>query len=141
MADDLLSRIPAWLKSLYEMENELRDAARNGLILRNEKASQHLAGGRRHLDEVMKQVRGEEPSNGPQTPLRKEGVNGHQGKMRTSELSQRRSAKVHPASYPNARHQRRTRAGSPAARVREVRDSARGMAAAVERHRSVGTRG
>jgi hypothetical protein len=63
MADDLLSRIPAWLKSLYEMENELRDAARNGLILRNEKASQHLAGGRRHLDEVMKQVRGEEPSD------------------------------------------------------------------------------
>jgi hypothetical protein len=44
MADVLISRIPAWLKSLYEMENELRDAARNGLILRNEKASEHLAG-------------------------------------------------------------------------------------------------
>ena len=72
MADDLLSRIPTWLKSLYEMENELRDAARNGLILRNEKASEHLAGAR-HLDDLMKQVRGEEPPNGPQTPLRKEG--------------------------------------------------------------------
>ena len=54
------------------MENELRDAARNGLILRNEKASEHLAGARRHLDDLMKQVRGE-PSNGPQTSLRKEG--------------------------------------------------------------------
>jgi len=51
----------------------LRDAARNGLILRNEKASEHLAGARRHLDDLMKQVKGEEPSNGPQTPLRKEG--------------------------------------------------------------------
>ena len=73
MADDFSSKIPNWLKSLYEMENELRDAARNGLILRNEKASEHLAGARRHLDDLMKQVRGEEPSNGPQTPLRKEG--------------------------------------------------------------------
>ena len=73
MADDLGSKIPAWLKSLYDMENELRNAARNGLILRNEKATEHLAGARRHLDDLMKQVRGEEPPNGPQTPQRKEG--------------------------------------------------------------------
>ena len=73
MSDDLLGKIPAWLKSLYETENELRDAVRNGLILRNEKASEHLAGARRHLDDLMKQARGEEPSDGPQTPLRKEG--------------------------------------------------------------------
>jgi hypothetical protein len=46
MANDLSSKILTWLKSLYEMENELRDAARNGLILRNEKASEHLAGAR-----------------------------------------------------------------------------------------------
>jgi hypothetical protein len=73
MPDNLSSKIPTWLKSLCEMENELRDAARNGLILRNEKASEHLAGARRHLDDLMKQVRGEEPSNGPQTTPRKEG--------------------------------------------------------------------
>lgn len=36
MTDDLLGKIPAWLKSLYEMENKLRDAARDGLIIRNE---------------------------------------------------------------------------------------------------------
>ena len=34
--NDLLDKIPQWLKSLYHMENELRRAARNGLILRNE---------------------------------------------------------------------------------------------------------
>lgn len=41
MADDLSSKIPAWLKSIYEEESELSDAARNELILRNEKASEH----------------------------------------------------------------------------------------------------
>ena len=73
MADDLLGRIPAWLKSLYEMENELRDAARNGIILRSEKASEHLAAARKHLDDLRGMAKGKEPANGPQTPLRKEG--------------------------------------------------------------------
>ena len=72
MADDLLGRIPVWLKSLYEMENELRDAARNGIILRNEKASEHLAAARKHLDELLGMAKGKEPANGPETPLRKE---------------------------------------------------------------------
>jgi hypothetical protein len=31
MANDLLDKIPDWLKSLWHMENELRNAARNGL--------------------------------------------------------------------------------------------------------------
>ncbi len=35
MANDL----PDWLKSLWHMENELRNAARNGLILRKDEAS------------------------------------------------------------------------------------------------------
>jgi hypothetical protein len=43
MTDSLLDKIPSWVKSLWEMENELRDAARNGLILRTDKASAHLA--------------------------------------------------------------------------------------------------
>jgi hypothetical protein len=55
------------------MENELRDAARNGIILRNEKASEHLAAARKHLDDLLGMAKGEEPANGPQTPLRKEG--------------------------------------------------------------------
>ena len=32
MANDLLDKIPDWLKSLYHMENELRSSARNDLI-------------------------------------------------------------------------------------------------------------
>jgi hypothetical protein len=73
MANDLLDKIPDWLKSLWHMENELRNAARNGLILRKEEASAHLAEARRHLEKVMNEAKGIEPANGPQTPLRKEG--------------------------------------------------------------------
>ena len=73
MTNDLLGSIPAWVKSLYEMENELRDAARNGIILRNEKATEHLAAARKHLDDLLGMAKGEEPANGPETPLRKEG--------------------------------------------------------------------
>jgi len=73
MANDLLDKIPAWLKSLWDMENELRSAARNGLILRKDEASAHLAEARRHLEKAMNEAKGIEPANGPQTPLRKEG--------------------------------------------------------------------
>ena len=73
MANDLLDKIPAWLKSLWDMENELRNAARNGLILRKDEASAHLAEARRHLEKAMNGAKGTAPANGPQTPLRKEG--------------------------------------------------------------------
>jgi hypothetical protein len=73
MANDLLDKIPDWLKSLWHMENELRNAARNGLILRKDEASAHLAEARRHLEKAMNEAKGIEPANGPQTPLRKEG--------------------------------------------------------------------
>jgi len=71
--DNLLDRIPQWLKSLHEMENELRNAARKGLILRKEEASEHLVQARQHLERVLKEAKGVEPADGPQTPLRKEG--------------------------------------------------------------------
>jgi hypothetical protein len=73
MANDLLDKIPNWLKSLWHMENELRTAARNGLILRKDEASAHLAEARRHLEQAMNEAKGVEPANGPQTPLRKDG--------------------------------------------------------------------
>ena len=73
MAAGILDKIPSWLKSLYEMENELRRAARNGIVLRKEQASEHLAQARRHLEQAMREAKGEEPPHGPQTPLRKEG--------------------------------------------------------------------
>jgi hypothetical protein len=73
MATDLLDKIPQWLKSLHQMENELRSAARNGLVLRHEKATEHPAQARRHLDQAMREAKGEEPPDGPLTPVRKEG--------------------------------------------------------------------
>jgi hypothetical protein len=71
--DNFFDRIPQWLKSLHEMENELRHAARKGLILRKEEAAEHLAQAQRHLQDVLGEAKGVEPPNGPQTRLRKEG--------------------------------------------------------------------
>lgn len=72
-SESLFDRIPQWLKSLHEMESELRNAARKGLILRKDEASKHLAQARRHLEAALHEAKGVEPANGPQTPLRKEG--------------------------------------------------------------------
>jgi len=69
----LLDKIPQWLQSLNAMENELRNAAKQGLILRKDAASEHLAQARRHLEEAFSAARGQEAANGPQTPLRKDG--------------------------------------------------------------------
>ena len=73
MTDSILDKIPQWLKSLHQMENELRSAARNGIFLRKDQASEHLASARRHLEQALQEARGSEPSNGPQTSVRKEG--------------------------------------------------------------------
>ena len=73
MPDDLTEKIPQWLKSLHGMESELRSAARSGLVLNRQKASEHLAEARRHLEEALSVAKGTEPPNGPQTPVRKEG--------------------------------------------------------------------
>ena len=71
--DSLFDRIPQWLKSLHEMENELRNAARKGLILRKDEAAEHLSEARRHLQQALSEGKGVEPPDGPQTSLRKEG--------------------------------------------------------------------
>ena len=73
MSENLFDRIPQWLKSLHEMENELRNAARKGLILRKEEASGHLAQARQHLETALNEAKGAEPANGPQTPLAQRG--------------------------------------------------------------------
>jgi hypothetical protein len=73
MANDLIDRIPQWLKSLHSMENELRSAARSGLVLDRQKACEHLSEARRHLEATLKAAQGVEPADGPQTPARKEG--------------------------------------------------------------------
>jgi len=72
MPNDLLDKIPEWLKSLWHMENELRSAARNGLTLRKDEASVHLAEARRHLENAMNEAKGLKTPAAPQTPVRKE---------------------------------------------------------------------
>jgi hypothetical protein len=72
MANDLLDKIPEWLKSLWHMENELRSAARNGLILRKDEASVHLAEARKHLENAMNEAKGLKTPTGPEAPQRKE---------------------------------------------------------------------
>jgi len=73
MPNDLTDKIPQWLKSLNSMENELRSAAWSGLALNRQKASEHLAEARRHLEETLKAARGAKPADGPRTPARKDG--------------------------------------------------------------------
>ena len=73
MTNDLLDKIPDWLKSLWHMENELRSAARNGIILRKDEASAHLAQARRHLEQALNDAKGLKSSNEPQAQPRNEG--------------------------------------------------------------------
>jgi hypothetical protein len=73
MPNDLTDKIPQWLRSLTNMENELRSAAWSGLVLNRQKASEHLAEARRHLEETLKAARGREPADGPRAGDRKDG--------------------------------------------------------------------
>lgn len=73
MADDLFDKIPQWLKSLWHMENELRNAARNGIIFRKDEASAHLAEARRHLEQAMNEAKTSTEPSAAQPPLRKDG--------------------------------------------------------------------
>ena len=77
---DIFDRVPAWLKSLYQIETELRNAARNGIVLQKDKALEHLAEARRHIDEMTKKSKGPDadqstPSTTPpvEPTLRKDG--------------------------------------------------------------------
>jgi hypothetical protein len=78
MAQDLLDQIPKWLKSLWHMENALRNAARNGLILRKDEASAHLAQARRHLEDAMNEAKGLGPATTQQTAAREDTHGGSQ---------------------------------------------------------------
>jgi hypothetical protein len=69
---NFFNRIPKRMKSLHEMDNELRNAARKGFVLGKEEAAEHLARGR-HLQHALDEAKGLELHKGPQIPLRKEG--------------------------------------------------------------------
>ena len=64
----LVDKLPHWLRSLWHMENELRNSARKGLLLRKDEAATHLAEARRHFREALNPRKGDAPPDGPQTP-------------------------------------------------------------------------
>lgn len=73
MASGINESVPKVLKALWDLENELRGAAQNGVILRREEARSHLHQARHHLDQLLKIInpsdaaRVEEPPSSAQT--------------------------------------------------------------------------
>jgi hypothetical protein len=69
MAGSIQETVPNVLKTLWNLENELRSAAQNGVILRSEEARNHLQQARHHLDQLLglsqrsDEMHGTEPSN------------------------------------------------------------------------------
>ena len=53
MPADLLAKVPPALKSLWQLENELRSALHNSIFLRKEEAGKHLEEARRHLEDAL----------------------------------------------------------------------------------------
>lgn len=58
MADSIQETVPSVLKTLWNLENELRSAAQNGVILRGEEARNHLQQARHHLDQLLGLAKG-----------------------------------------------------------------------------------
>jgi hypothetical protein len=53
MAEGIKETIPKIIKTLWDLENELRGAAQNTVVLRREEAKRHLSDARRHLDALL----------------------------------------------------------------------------------------
>ncbi|MEI9902308.1 MAG: hypothetical protein WDN31_21995 [Hyphomicrobium sp.] len=59
---DWLDRLHPSLRPLWELENELRRAAQNAILLNNEEAKRHLAAARGHFAAARKALMGEVPA-------------------------------------------------------------------------------
>jgi hypothetical protein len=53
MSQGIRETVPKLLKTLWELEKELRGAAQNSVVLRREDAKRHLSDARRHLDALL----------------------------------------------------------------------------------------
>jgi hypothetical protein len=53
MSQSIREAVPKLLKTLWELENELRSAAQSSVVLRRDDAKRHLSDARRHLDAVL----------------------------------------------------------------------------------------
>jgi hypothetical protein len=56
---DLLDKVPPAIKSLWHLENELRSALQNTILLRKGEASKHMGSAKAHLEQALKEIRGE----------------------------------------------------------------------------------
>jgi len=68
MTGTIRESVPKVLKSLWDIENELRSAAQNGVILRGEEARSHLQHARHHLDQLLGIIRSAEATSTDQSP-------------------------------------------------------------------------
>ena len=68
MAGNITESVPKVLKSLWDIENELRSAAQNGVVLRSDEARSHLQQARHHLDQLLGIIRSPEETSTDQLP-------------------------------------------------------------------------
>lgn len=54
----ILEGIHPALRSLWDLENELRSAAQNAIFLRNDEAKKHMEEARRHYREALQAIKG-----------------------------------------------------------------------------------
>ncbi len=59
MANDFLKNMPPGLKSLWQLENELRRALQNAVLLRQANATENLEAARAHMEAALQAVKGE----------------------------------------------------------------------------------
>jgi hypothetical protein len=59
MANDFLKNMPPSLKSLWQLESELRRSLHNAVLLRREDAKQNLEIARQHMEAAVRAVHGE----------------------------------------------------------------------------------
>ena len=64
----ILEDIHPALKSLWDLENELRSAAQNAIFLRNDEAKKHMDEARRHYQEALQAIKEEAGSRTAQSP-------------------------------------------------------------------------
>ncbi|WP_296203027.1 hypothetical protein [uncultured Hyphomicrobium sp.] len=70
MANDFLKNMPPALKSLWQLENELRKSLQNAVLLRRADANENLEMARRHMKAALSAVRGEPVADDSVAPPR-----------------------------------------------------------------------
>jgi hypothetical protein len=61
MSHNIRETVPKVLQTLWDLEKELRGAARNSVVLRRDDAKRHLSEARRHLDALLGLAQNDNP--------------------------------------------------------------------------------